>query len=189
MGVEGHDCIDRIASHGLFEPLQCILATSPYPEPDKSVAGLYQRYSGDLRVTSDTGMLLEDVVLAKQRPLSPEHEKKRRHLIARMHMLLHRMRRLRPMGYLEAGCRLQRVLVPFKLLGIQRVSSSMQGNYIRRRPNLPLSIVAVMKVWFEEHRSHPYPSQEEKEAFAQQGGIEQIQVDYWFTNARARYNK
>lgn len=42
-----------------------------------------------------------------------------------------------------------------------------------------------MKIWLREHRTHPYPSHEEKTQLAHQSSITYDQVTTWFNNARA----
>jgi hypothetical protein len=42
-----------------------------------------------------------------------------------------------------------------------------------------------LKKWLREHRSHPYPSNQEKSQLAKQSSITYDQVTTWFNNARA----
>lgn len=42
-----------------------------------------------------------------------------------------------------------------------------------------------MKQWLREHRSHPYPNNQEKLQLAKQSSITFDQVTTWFNNARA----
>lgn len=42
-----------------------------------------------------------------------------------------------------------------------------------------------LKQWLREHRSHPYPSNQEKLELAKQSSITFDQVTTWFNNARA----
>lgn len=42
-----------------------------------------------------------------------------------------------------------------------------------------------LKKWLREHRTHPYPSHEEKTQLAHQSSITYDQVTTWFNNARA----
>ncbi|KAF4320288.1 hypothetical protein JM18_005056 [Phytophthora kernoviae] len=44
----------------------------------------------------------------------------------------------------------------------------------------------LMREWFEENLHHPYPTEEEKEWLASQGGITLEQVNNWFINTRGR---
>ncbi|KAE9177661.1 hypothetical protein PF002_g24251, partial [Phytophthora fragariae] len=44
----------------------------------------------------------------------------------------------------------------------------------------------LMHDWFEHNLHHPYPTEEEKEWLAQQGGITLEQVNNWFINTRGR---
>jgi hypothetical protein len=47
------------------------------------------------------------------------------------------------------------------------------------------SISAHLKKWLREHRTHPYPSNQEKIELAKQSLITYDQVTTWFNNARA----
>lgn len=47
------------------------------------------------------------------------------------------------------------------------------------------SCLAYLKKWLREHRSHPYPTNEEKMQLAKQSSITYDQVTTWFNNARA----
>ena len=60
----------------------------------------------------------------------------------------------------------------------------------RRRHNEPLNYMAlqVMNNWYETHLDNPYPTKEQKEYLAEQGGISVSQVKSWFANKRNRSN-
>lgn len=45
-----------------------------------------------------------------------------------------------------------------------------------------------MLSWYQDHRSNPYPSPEEKKELASQAGIEIKQLETWFINKRKRSN-
>ncbi|KAM5341711.1 hypothetical protein ACJ41O_014742 [Fusarium nematophilum] len=45
----------------------------------------------------------------------------------------------------------------------------------------------VLRNWFISHLDHPYPSEEEKLALAQQSGLSRSQVINWFANTRRRH--
>ncbi|SPO07313.1 uncharacterized protein DNG_10007 [Cephalotrichum gorgonifer] len=45
----------------------------------------------------------------------------------------------------------------------------------------------ALRTWFAAHIDHPYPSEEEKSAMAQQSGLSRTQVVNWFSNARRRH--
>jgi len=45
--------------------------------------------------------------------------------------------------------------------------------------------LAYLKKWLREHRTHPYPSNQEKIQLAKQSSITYDQVTTWFNNARA----
>ena len=46
----------------------------------------------------------------------------------------------------------------------------------RRRGNLPKPITDLLRAWFHEHLDHPYPTEEDKQAFAAQTGLSLNQV-------------
>ncbi|RLN64736.1 hypothetical protein BBJ29_009803 [Phytophthora kernoviae] len=50
----------------------------------------------------------------------------------------------------------------------------------------PTMAKTLMREWFEENLHHPYPTEEEKEWLASQGGITLEQVNNWFINTRGR---
>ncbi|KAJ6726988.1 BEL1-LIKE HOMEODOMAIN PROTEIN 9 [Salix purpurea] len=56
----------------------------------------------------------------------------------------------------------------------------------RSQRGLPGHAVAVLKTWLFEHFLHPYPTDSEKQALAQQTGLSRTQVSNWFINARVR---
>ncbi|RNA44918.1 pre B cell leukemia transcription factor 1 [Brachionus plicatilis] len=55
-----------------------------------------------------------------------------------------------------------------------------------RKQLLPDSAVDIMNEWFDDHFNNPYPTMEEKERMAKQGGITVKQVTAWFSNRRNR---
>lgn len=58
----------------------------------------------------------------------------------------------------------------------------------RARHNEPLNqkAVSIMFEWYCQNEENPYPSKEEKERMAQEGGITTMQVKSWFANKRNR---
>jgi len=56
----------------------------------------------------------------------------------------------------------------------------------KRRGNLPKSATNILKKWLFDHLFHPYPTEEEKSALAQQTGLTMNQISNWFINARRR---
>jgi len=46
----------------------------------------------------------------------------------------------------------------------------------RRRGNLPKEVTDILRVWFHEHLDHPYPTEEDKQAFASRTGLTINQV-------------
>lgn len=63
---------------------------------------------------------------------------------------------------------------------------SSSGGAPKRRANLNKTAKELLRVWFEAHVHHPYPTEEEKEWLARQGGITLDQVNNWFINTRGR---
>jgi hypothetical protein len=56
----------------------------------------------------------------------------------------------------------------------------------KKRSSLSKLSKKLMHDWFEHNLHHPYPTEEEKEWLAQQGGITLEQVNNWFINTRGR---
>ena len=46
----------------------------------------------------------------------------------------------------------------------------------KRRGNLPKKAVEILKYWFISHQAHPYPTEEEKQAFVKTTGLSMSQV-------------
>jgi len=59
-------------------------------------------------------------------------------------------------------------------------------NETRRRGNLPKHVTDVLRMWFQDHVAHPYPTEEEKQFLMQQTGLTISQISNWFINARRR---
>ncbi|XP_061974896.1 BEL1-like homeodomain protein 9 [Populus nigra] len=75
--------------------------------------------------------------------------------------------------------------------GIVNPNPTLNLNFIqhsvwRSQRGLPDHAVAVLKTWLFEHFLHPYPTDSEKQALAQQTGLSRTQVSNWFINARVR---
>jgi hypothetical protein len=47
----------------------------------------------------------------------------------------------------------------------------------RKRGNLPKHVTDVLRQWFEEHESHPYPTEEEKQMLIHRTGLLMSQVN------------
>ncbi|XP_076464429.1 uncharacterized protein LOC143296415 [Babylonia areolata] len=64
------------------------------------------------------------------------------------------------------------------------------GGERKGRHNEPLNQKAVdmMYEWYRQHEDNPYPTKEEKEMMALEGGITTMQVKSWFANKRNRSN-
>ena len=60
----------------------------------------------------------------------------------------------------------------------------------KNRHNEPLNqkAVSIMHDWYRQHEENPYPSKDEKERMAREGGITTMQVKSWFANKRNRSN-
>ena len=67
------------------------------------------------------------------------------------------------------------------------ISSEILSGAAKVRPNHPPEQKKMLKDWFEQHRSEPYPTQEEKIQLSQETGLTLIQINDWFINARRRY--
>lgn len=55
-----------------------------------------------------------------------------------------------------------------------------------RRGHLPEKAIRQLKNWFYSHKSHPYPSEDEKNVLIECTGLSRAQINNWFTNARRR---
>lgn len=55
-----------------------------------------------------------------------------------------------------------------------------------RRGHLPEKAIRQLKNWFYSHKSHPYPSEDEKNVLMDCTGLSRAQINNWFTNARRR---
>ncbi|POM59927.1 hypothetical protein PHPALM_31276 [Phytophthora palmivora] len=56
----------------------------------------------------------------------------------------------------------------------------------KKRSSLSKLSKKLMHEWFEHNLHHPYPTEEEKEWLAHEGGITMEQVNNWFINTRGR---
>ncbi|KAM0722268.1 hypothetical protein Q7P37_001709 [Cladosporium fusiforme] len=61
-----------------------------------------------------------------------------------------------------------------------------QQGKTRKRSNLPKHSTEIMKMWFDQNISNPYPSEEQKAIFSHETGISMTQVSNWFINHRRR---
>ncbi|KAI9837735.1 MAG: hypothetical protein M1819_006669 [Sarea resinae] len=80
---------------------------------------------------------------------------------------------------------------PLQASGPHRMNFEMFGDYAehrskRRRGNLPKQVTDLLRTWFHEHLSHPYPSEEEKQMLMRRTGLTISQISNWFINARRR---
>ncbi|KAJ8658524.1 hypothetical protein O0I10_005877 [Lichtheimia ornata] len=65
------------------------------------------------------------------------------------------------------------------------ITSSMNHTK-KRRGNLPKPVTAILRDWLAKHKKHPYPTEDEKVALAQQTNLTINQISNWFINARRR---
>ncbi|OAL01059.1 hypothetical protein IQ06DRAFT_136706 [Phaeosphaeriaceae sp. SRC1lsM3a] len=56
----------------------------------------------------------------------------------------------------------------------------------KRRGNLPKDATNLLKSWFANHRSQPYPTEDQKIELCQRTNLTMNQVSNWFINARRR---
>jgi hypothetical protein len=89
--------------------------------------------------------------------------------------------------------------------GFEHAGDHGDGKHKKRRGNLPKAVTDTLRMWFADHISHPYPSEEEKQDLMNQTGltISQVrwpvlppagraaelmerQISNWFINARRR---
>ncbi|CZT25649.1 uncharacterized protein RCC_11318 [Ramularia collo-cygni] len=61
-----------------------------------------------------------------------------------------------------------------------------QHGKARKRSNLPKQSTEIMKTWFDQNITNPYPSEEQKAIFSSATGISMTQVSNWFINHRRR---
>ncbi|EJD73812.1 hypothetical protein LOAG_18791, partial [Loa loa] len=56
----------------------------------------------------------------------------------------------------------------------------------KRKAQLPAKAVELLKTWLFLHSSHPYPSENEKAMLSRETGLQMVQINNWFINARRR---
>ena len=66
---------------------------------------------------------------------------------------------------------------------------SARRSFGGHRSKLPARVVAVLRSFFLQHVSHPFPSDEQKRALVSRTALSMKQVCDWFTNNRKRYWK
>lgn len=81
-----------------------------------------------------------------------------------------------------------RVTASLQLLKISMPSSSEVSSSKSKSRQLNTRAVEIMTDWFEKHIDSPYPTDEEKQALADLGGLTVSQVKAWFANKRNRTN-
>ena len=75
----------------------------------------------------------------------------------------------------SAGASLEQIMDDFA----DRKQDKPSGRFSKK-------IVKILKEWLEEHKNHPYPSEEEKERLKDLTGLTRNQVSNWLANARRR---
>lgn len=60
-----------------------------------------------------------------------------------------------------------------------RASSARTG---ASRPNFPKEVALTLKKWFNKHRSHPYPTDAQKEQLCAETGLTKLQLNNWFVS-------
>lgn len=81
--------------------------------------------------------------------------------------------------------------LPSLTLSLSQVSPyamelAARNNLPKKRSSLSKLSKKLMHDWFEHNLHHPYPTEEEKESLAREGGITLEQVNNWFINTRGR---
>lgn len=66
------------------------------------------------------------------------------------------------------------------------INDGSDGKQRKRRGNLPKETTDKLKAWFHAHLLHPYPTEDEKQEFMRQTGLQMNQISNWFINARRR---
>lgn len=81
-----------------------------------------------------------------------------------------------------------RVTASLQLLKISIPSSAEVSSSKSKGRQLNSRAIEVMTDWYNRHIDNPYPSDEEKLALAELGGLSLAQVKAWFANKRNRTN-
>lgn len=56
----------------------------------------------------------------------------------------------------------------------------------RKRGNLPKTTTAILRDWLLKHKTHPYPTEDQKQELANATSLTVNQISNWFINARRR---
>ena len=62
--------------------------------------------------------------------------------------------------------------------------SSNHKNF--KKQNFSETVTSILKLWLLQNIKNPFPSDEQKDILAQKTGLDVIQVNNWFINARRR---
>lgn len=69
-------------------------------------------------------------------------------------------------------------------VGVNKLKHERKKPY--SRSTLPTKALNLMQTWYDQNSHYPYPTAEEKQRFAIEGGITAKQVKSWFCNKRNR---
>jgi len=81
-----------------------------------------------------------------------------------------------------------RVTASLELLKLSLPSTAEVTSSKAKSRQLNGRAVDIMTNWYDKHIHHPYPTDEEKQALADLGGLSLSQVKAWFANKRNRSN-
>ena len=70
--------------------------------------------------------------------------------------------------------------------GNRRPGFEVQGKSSKRSSSRSNTRTRPLRIWFDAHQEHPYPSESNKENLCLESGLARTQVDNWFSNARRR---
>jgi hypothetical protein len=206
--------LEFVKNHILFKPLQSIIqkmkSDGVFEDP---IPKMFSFCSRACAKVFDEGVIneaidIDDVVLAEEASLLKSKKQPAKTVLLphdlseyiqtlqnSMSMLTDEMEQIRPLLEFEKSSRLQALKFPTRMTAVvlkRREKLSSKNSEVKskkRRKCLPGHTLQLMKNWLFSHAHNPYPSFEEKKIFAESGNLEIRQIDYWFTNARARILK
>ncbi|CAH1780082.1 unnamed protein product [Owenia fusiformis] len=71
-------------------------------------------------------------------------------------------------------------------LELLKSSFALSGKEQKKSRQLNSRAIEIMSKWYEKHTDQPYPTEEQKQKMADEGGITIAQVKAWFANKRNR---
>ncbi len=200
-----------VKGHYLFNPLQDIVRRlkwegvfeDPIPKMfaqcSRSCAHVFDEDLIEEAIDIDDVFLLEDAAKlnSKKQPfksvvLPQDISGQIQSLQNSMLLLTEEMAAVRPLLEYEKSSRLQALKFPTRMIAVvlkkqeKFKMKAADAKSKRKRRSLPGHTLQLMKNWLFTNAQNPYPSPEEKRMFAESGNLEIRQIDYWFTNARAR---